>query len=183
MAQAQDLGALYLHDGVTALPEGAVTGAQMEWLQLRVQEAGGEATLWEARPGTAAEEGASARRTMRDGGCRALAVAALAVGAAAGATLGPLLVLRVVPATARYLIPLGGMVIGNSMNAAEPDHAPRQGRRGRTAGGGRGGPGSRRESPGRRADTRDGAQGSPWPRWWTPRKRRASSFCRVLWSA
>ncbi len=52
----RDLGALYLQDGVAALPEDAVTREQMEWLQLRVREAGGEATLWEARPGTAAEE-------------------------------------------------------------------------------------------------------------------------------
>ena len=37
---------------------------------------------------------------------------------AAVATLGLLLVLGVVPATARYLIPLGGMVIGNSFNAS-----------------------------------------------------------------
>src|SRR5215212_7655570 len=37
---------------------------------------------------------------------------------AAGATLGALLVLHIVPPTARYLIPLGGMVIGNSMNTA-----------------------------------------------------------------
>ena len=53
----QDLGALYLQDGVAALPEDAVTREQLEWLQLRVREAGGEATLWEARPGTVAEEG------------------------------------------------------------------------------------------------------------------------------
>jgi hypothetical protein len=52
----QDLGALYLQDGVAALPEDAVTREQLEWLQLRVREAGGEATLWEARPGTVAEE-------------------------------------------------------------------------------------------------------------------------------
>jgi hypothetical protein len=52
----RDLGALYLKDGVAALPEDAVTREQLEWLQLRVREAGGEATLWEARPGTAAEE-------------------------------------------------------------------------------------------------------------------------------
>jgi putative ABC transport system permease protein len=49
---------------------------------------------------------------------RAFLVTAIAVGAAAVATLGLLLALRIVPATARYLIPLGGMVIGNSMNAA-----------------------------------------------------------------
>ena len=52
----QDLGALYLQDGVAALPEDAVTREQLEWLQLRVREAGGETTLWEARPGTVAEE-------------------------------------------------------------------------------------------------------------------------------
>src|ERR671911_652071 len=44
-------------------------------------------------------------------------IAAVAIGVAAVATLGILLTLRIVPATARYLIPLGGMVIGNSMNA------------------------------------------------------------------
>jgi hypothetical protein len=52
----RDLGALYLKDGVAALPEDAATREQLEWLQLRVREAGGEATLWEARPGTTAEE-------------------------------------------------------------------------------------------------------------------------------
>ena len=52
----RDLGALYLKDGVAALPEDAFTREQLEWLQLRVREAGGEATLWEARPGTVAEE-------------------------------------------------------------------------------------------------------------------------------
>jgi hypothetical protein len=52
----RDLGALYLQDGVAALPEDAVTREQLEWLQLRVREAGGEATLWEGRPGTVAEQ-------------------------------------------------------------------------------------------------------------------------------
>ena len=49
------LGALYLQDGVVALPEDAVTREQFEWLQLRIREAGGEATLWEATPNTVAE--------------------------------------------------------------------------------------------------------------------------------
>jgi DNA-binding transcriptional regulator PaaX len=49
------LGALYLQDGVAALPEDAFTREQLEWLQLRVREAGGEATLWEAAPNTVAE--------------------------------------------------------------------------------------------------------------------------------
>src|SRR5918995_6045830 len=52
----RDLGALYIQDGVVTLPEDAVTREQLEWLQVRVREAGGEATLWEARPGTMAEE-------------------------------------------------------------------------------------------------------------------------------
>ena len=49
------LGALYLQDGVAALPEDAVTREQLEWLQLRIREAEGEATLWEALPNTVAE--------------------------------------------------------------------------------------------------------------------------------
>ncbi len=49
---------------------------------------------------------------------RALPLAAAAIGVAAVCTLGLLLVLQVVPPTGRYLIPLGGMVVGNSMNAA-----------------------------------------------------------------
>ncbi len=49
---------------------------------------------------------------------RALPVATVAIAAAAAATLGLLLLLQIVPPTARYLIPLGGMVIGNSMYTA-----------------------------------------------------------------
>jgi putative ABC transport system permease protein len=49
---------------------------------------------------------------------RSFLVAAGAIGVAAVATLGVLLSLQIVPPTARYLIPLGGMVIGNSMNTA-----------------------------------------------------------------
>ncbi|HSL00601.1 MAG TPA: Chromate resistance protein ChrB [Rubrobacteraceae bacterium] len=51
----KSLGALYLQDGAVALPEDAMTREQLEWLQVRVREAGGEATLWEAVPNTAAE--------------------------------------------------------------------------------------------------------------------------------
>lgn len=49
---------------------------------------------------------------------RVLPLAAISIGLAAAATIGLLLALQIVPPTARYLIPLGGMVIGNSMNAA-----------------------------------------------------------------
>lgn len=56
----------------------------------------------------------SARRAR--GVPRALPLATVAVGAAAVSTLGLLLLLGVVPPTGRYLIPLGGMVVGTSMN-------------------------------------------------------------------
>ena len=49
------LEALYLQDGAAALPDDAVIREQLEWLQLRVREAGGAATLWEALPNTVAE--------------------------------------------------------------------------------------------------------------------------------
>ena len=64
----KDLGALYLQDGVAALPEDAVTREQLEWLQLRVREAGGEASLWEGRPNTHAggKELAEAFRSSRE---------------------------------------------------------------------------------------------------------------------
>lgn len=58
----------------------------------------------------------SARRASGVPG--ALPLATTAIGIAAASTLGLLLVLQVVPTTGRYLIPLGGMVVGNSMNTA-----------------------------------------------------------------
>ena len=68
------LGALYLQDGVAALPEDAVTREQLEWLQLRIQEAGGEATLWEALPNTISEGKnlVAAFRDAREEGYRAV---------------------------------------------------------------------------------------------------------------
>lgn len=49
------LGALYLQDGVAVLPEDAVTREQLEWLQLHIREAGGEATVWESKANSEAE--------------------------------------------------------------------------------------------------------------------------------
>ncbi len=49
---------------------------------------------------------------------RAFFLATAAIGVAAVATIGLLLLLQIVPPTPRYLVPLGGMVIGNSMNTA-----------------------------------------------------------------
>ena len=70
----RNLGALYLQDGAAALPEDAFTREQPEWLQLRVREAGGEATLWEAKPGTVAEEAelVGAFRSSREEAYRAI---------------------------------------------------------------------------------------------------------------
>lgn len=74
----KDLGALYLQDGVAALPKDATTREQLEWLQLRVKEAGGEATLWEGRPNTRAEgqEIAETFRSSREEAYRAILDAA-----------------------------------------------------------------------------------------------------------
>jgi Protein ChrB, N-terminal len=68
------LGAIYLQDGAAALPEDAVTREQLEWLQLRIREAGGEATLWEALPNTVAEgkDLIAAFRDAREEGYRAV---------------------------------------------------------------------------------------------------------------
>ncbi len=41
-----------------------------------------------------------------------------AIGASAAVTLGLLLGLDIIPAGARYVIPIGGMIIGNTMNVA-----------------------------------------------------------------
>lgn len=74
----KDLGALYLQDGVAALPEDAVTREQLEWLQLRVKEAGGEATLWLGQPSMRAEgkKLAEAFRASREEAYQAIIAAA-----------------------------------------------------------------------------------------------------------
>lgn len=49
---------------------------------------------------------------------RSWLVMLLAIGGAAAATLVMMLVLDIIPSTARYVIPIAGMVIGNTMNVA-----------------------------------------------------------------
>jgi Protein ChrB, N-terminal len=68
------LGALYLQDGVATLPEDAVTREQLEWLQVQIREANGEAVLWEARPNTPLEnkELVEAFRSSREEAYRTL---------------------------------------------------------------------------------------------------------------
>jgi len=78
----KSLGALYLQDGAAALPEDAVTREQLEWLQLRIREAGGEATLWQALPNTVAEGRSLVEefRTSREAAYRGLIEAASRLG-------------------------------------------------------------------------------------------------------
>lgn len=72
------LGALYLQDGVAVLPEDAVTREQLEWLQVRIREAGGEATVWEASANTMSEsrELVEAFRSSREQAYRAIVAGA-----------------------------------------------------------------------------------------------------------
>ena len=90
------LGAAQLVDGLVALPADSRTREQMEWLADSVLEAGGEATVWLGRPGSAAQERAIAERMRTEvgGQYRKLTEdAAEAVGLSVGArkrTLGRL---------------------------------------------------------------------------------------------
>jgi hypothetical protein len=56
------LGVVQLLDGLVALPRDARTQEQLEWLADEVIEAGGEATIWFGRPGSAGQERALASR-------------------------------------------------------------------------------------------------------------------------
>jgi hypothetical protein len=72
------LGVAQIADGVVALPLDARTKEQLEWVAEEVVEAGGDATLWIAEAGSAAQERALAERMAR-------AVAQEYVGVIAGA--------------------------------------------------------------------------------------------------
>jgi hypothetical protein len=56
------LGAAQVLDGLVALPADSRTREQLEWLADSVVEAGGEASVWLGRPGSAAQERALATR-------------------------------------------------------------------------------------------------------------------------
>ena len=62
------LGAAQLLDGLVALPADSRTREQLEWLADSVVEAGGEATVWLAQPGSAAQERMIAARMQADVG-------------------------------------------------------------------------------------------------------------------
>lgn len=60
------LGAAQILDGLVGLPADSRTREQLEWLAETVIEAGGEATVWLARPGSAGQERAIAARMQAD---------------------------------------------------------------------------------------------------------------------
>ena len=55
------LGAVQIVDGLVALPRDGRTQEQLEWLADEILEANGEATIWIATPGSAAQERALAQ--------------------------------------------------------------------------------------------------------------------------
>jgi hypothetical protein len=56
------LGVVQVLDGLVGLPADARTKERLEWLADEVREAGGEATIWLGRPGSAAQERVLAER-------------------------------------------------------------------------------------------------------------------------
>src|SRR6266851_4865775 len=74
------LGVAQISDGLVALPAGARTREQLEWVSEEVIDAGGTATIWLARPATRGEEEQLARTmaAARAGEYQALAAAAAA---------------------------------------------------------------------------------------------------------
>jgi uncharacterized protein YdbL (DUF1318 family) len=78
------LGVAQLADGVVALPADARTREQFEWLAEEVEESGGQAGVWLARPSTAAQERDLAAQIA---GARAAEYSELVSAAAAANTL------------------------------------------------------------------------------------------------
>jgi hypothetical protein len=78
------LGAVQLLDGLVALPADAKTREQLEWAAEEVVEAGGDASIWTARPSTVAEERTLAARMAQAVAADYQAVVDAAEAAAAG---------------------------------------------------------------------------------------------------
>jgi hypothetical protein len=78
------IGVAQLVDGLVTLPFDARTREQLEWVADEVLEAGGEASIWLARPATAGQEQAL---TARLAAARAAEYAQVAAEAAAAAQL------------------------------------------------------------------------------------------------
>ena len=79
------LGVAQLADGLVALPADARTREQLEWIADEITEAGGEASIWLARPASVAQERDLARRMAA---ARAGEYAAVTTEANAAATAG-----------------------------------------------------------------------------------------------
>lgn len=75
------LGTVQLADGLVALPLDARTKEQLEWLADEVVEAGGEASIWIAEAGSAAQERALAGRMAEAVAAEYRAVSAAALAA------------------------------------------------------------------------------------------------------
>src|SRR5215468_3117618 len=78
------LGVAQLADGLAALPADARTREQLEWIADEVTEAGGEASIWLAQPGSAAQERDLAARMAAARAAEYTAVAAEASAAGTG---------------------------------------------------------------------------------------------------
>jgi hypothetical protein len=76
------LGVAQISDGLVALPAGARTREQLEWVSEEIIDAGGAATIWLARPANRSQEDQLAREMAA---ARAAEYQALAAAAAAAA--------------------------------------------------------------------------------------------------
>ena len=79
------LGVAQLADGLVALPADARTREQLEWIADEIAEAGGEASIWLARPASATQE---RELSARMAAARAAEYTAVTAEAAAAAAAG-----------------------------------------------------------------------------------------------
>src|SRR5215218_3840373 len=80
----RQLGAAQVLDGLVALPADSRTPVRREWLADEVLEAGGEATVWRSRPGSAGQERALASVMQADAAADYREVAEQAAAAGSG---------------------------------------------------------------------------------------------------
>jgi len=83
------LGVAQISDGLAALPGGARTREQLEWVSEEVIDAGGKAAIWLARPATHAQEDQLAQTMAAARAAEYQALAATAAATAADAATDP----------------------------------------------------------------------------------------------
>ena len=83
------LGVAQISDGLVALPAGARTREQLEWVAEEVTDAGGTAAIWLARPATRAQQDQLARAMAGARAAEYQAIITAAEAAAATATADP----------------------------------------------------------------------------------------------